>query len=77
MVPSAVSELLDDCIPSDPDPGQLPPAFARFVSGYTPAERATGARLATQAVERFGGTGLANADVDSRELPASLRPATC
>jgi serine/threonine-protein phosphatase PGAM5 len=65
-VASAVSELLDDYIPSDPDPDQLPPAFARFVSEYSADERAAGARLARRAVEQFGGSGLA--DADSHEL---------
>jgi broad specificity phosphatase PhoE len=67
-VPWAVSELLDDYIPSDPDLGQLPPAFASFVSAYPPDERAAGARLSRLAVDRFGGPGLAIGDADSHEL---------
>jgi probable phosphoglycerate mutase len=64
-----MSELLDDYIPSDPDPAVLPPLFASFVSGYSPEERAAGARRARAAVERFGG-GPAEAgdDAGSHEL---------
>ena len=53
----AESELLDDYIPSDPDLGDLPADYASFISGYDPAERAAGARLSRDAVDRFGGAG--------------------
>jgi serine/threonine-protein phosphatase PGAM5 len=53
----AESALLDDCIPSDPDPAGLPPGYAQLIAGYTAGERAAGARQARQAVERFAGPG--------------------
>jgi serine/threonine-protein phosphatase PGAM5 len=56
-VPSAESYLLDDYIPSDPDPADLPADYARFVSAYDPAERAAGAELSRSAVATFGGPG--------------------
>jgi probable phosphoglycerate mutase len=52
-VPVVASELAGDYIPSDPEPAELPPAYARFVASYPPAERAQGAALATAAIERF------------------------
>jgi len=52
-VPVTASELAGDFIPSDPDLAGLPPAYARFVANYTPAERAQGAALAAAAIERF------------------------
>jgi serine/threonine-protein phosphatase PGAM5 len=65
-VPVSVSDLAGDYIPSDPDPADLPPAWARFVSSYTAAERARGARLASAAVEQF--TSTRAGDGDTHEL---------
>jgi broad specificity phosphatase PhoE len=65
-VPVAVCDLAGDYIPSDPDPGDLPPRFAAFVAGFAPAERADGARLAAAALERFLAPG--SADSDTHEL---------
>jgi serine/threonine-protein phosphatase PGAM5 len=60
------SELIDDYIPSDPDLGQLPAAYASFVSTYPAEDRAAGAELARGALDRFAGPGPA--DSDSHEL---------
>jgi serine/threonine-protein phosphatase PGAM5 len=65
-VPVSASDLAGDYIPSDPDPADLPPRFASFVSSYTPAERAHGARLASAAIERF--TKVRTEDSDIHEL---------
>jgi probable phosphoglycerate mutase len=68
-VSARVSDLLDDYVPSDPDPAVLPPPFANFISGYAPEDRSEGARLARAAVERFGaGPDMAIADTDTHEL---------
>jgi serine/threonine-protein phosphatase PGAM5 len=64
-LPVAASELAGDYIPSDPEPAELPPAYARFVGSYTPAERAQGAVLAAAAIERFTEAG---GDDDIHEL---------
>lgn len=65
-VPVSVSDLAGDYIPSDPDPAELPPVWARFVSSYTAAERARGARLASAAIQEFTQTGAG--DSDTHEL---------
>lgn len=65
-VPVSASDLAGDYCPSDPDPAELPPRFARLVSSHTAAERAQGARLASAAVERFARPGAA--DSDTHEL---------
>jgi serine/threonine-protein phosphatase PGAM5 len=61
-VPVLESGLIDDYIPSDPDPGQLPAAYASFIATYTPEERAAGAELARAAIGRLAGPGRADAD---------------
>lgn len=53
----AVSDLLDDYIPADPDLAELPADYARFIRAYDPAERAAGAALSRSAVAEFGGPG--------------------
>lgn len=50
-------ELIGDYIPSDPDLAGLPPSYAQFVAQYPPAERAQGAALAADAIERFSQPG--------------------
>jgi serine/threonine-protein phosphatase PGAM5 len=67
-VPVSVSELLDDYIPSDPDPGELPSAYASFVGAYSAQERAAGAELARAAVGRFGGPAPDGGAGDRHEL---------
>jgi len=68
-VSPAASELLDDYIPSDPDPTELPASFGRLVSAYSPPERVAGAGLARSAVARFGGAGgSAESGADEHEL---------
>lgn len=61
-VPVTVSELAGDYIPSDPDPAELPPLYARFVESYTAAERAAGARTASAATAAFLRPGTDGAD---------------
>jgi probable phosphoglycerate mutase len=51
--PLSATDLAGDYIPSDPASAELPSPFASLVSGYTPAERAEGSRLARDAIERF------------------------
>ncbi|HEY3956413.1 MAG TPA: histidine phosphatase family protein [Streptosporangiaceae bacterium] len=65
-VPVTDSDLAGDYIPSDPDQADLPAAYARFISGYTAAERALGARLAGAAAAEFGTPGAG--DGDTHEL---------
>ena len=60
------SELLDDFIPSDPDPSELAAPYAKFVGAYSPDERARGARLARAATDRFAAP--AGSDQDTHEL---------
>lgn len=56
-VPVTALELIGDYIPSDPDLAGLPPSYAQFVAQYPPAERAQGAALAADAIERFSQPG--------------------
>jgi serine/threonine-protein phosphatase PGAM5 len=65
-VPVLESVLIDEYIPSDPDPAELPAPYARLVETYTPAERSAGAALALDALERFATPGPR--DADSHEL---------
>lgn len=62
-VPVSASDLAGDYIPSDPDPADLPPAFASFVSSWTAAERAHGAKLACAATEQFTRPGPEEGDI--------------
>ncbi len=56
-VPVSASDLAGDYLPSDPDPADLPPEYAGFVTSYPEAERAQGARLGSAAIERFTQAG--------------------
>ncbi|HSR86587.1 MAG TPA: histidine phosphatase family protein [Streptosporangiaceae bacterium] len=60
------SVLIDDYIPSDPDPAELPGPHARLVETYSRPERSVGAGLALEALERFAVAGPP--DADSHEL---------
>jgi broad specificity phosphatase PhoE len=61
-IEAAASELAGDYIPSDPDPAELPPSFARFIAGFSEAGRAEGPKLAAAAIERFTHPGTGDAD---------------
>jgi serine/threonine-protein phosphatase PGAM5 len=65
-VPVLESVLIDDYIPSDPDPAELPAPYATLVGTYSPPERSAGAALALDALERFAAPGPP--DADSHEL---------
>lgn len=52
-VPVQVTDLAGDHLPHDTDPTDLPPAYARFLAGFTAAERADGPRVTAAAVRRF------------------------
>jgi serine/threonine-protein phosphatase PGAM5 len=65
-VPVSASDLAGDYLPSDPDPGDVPPSYASFVAGFSAAERAQGPRLAAAAIDRF--TQARPGDGDSHEL---------
>lgn len=65
-VPMSASDLAGDYIPAQPDPADLPPLFAAFLSGCTAAEYAHGARLASAATEKFTRPGAE--DSDTHEL---------
>jgi broad specificity phosphatase PhoE len=65
-VPVSACDLAGDYIPSDPDPDDLPPSYARFVSQFTAAERTNGPKLATSVIERF--TQASDEDGDNHEL---------
>jgi serine/threonine-protein phosphatase PGAM5 len=80
-VPVLESSLVDDYIPSDPDPRELPAPYETFVGTYSPQERAAGAKRARAAIARFAGAdsagagrasagraGAGPADADSHEL---------
>jgi serine/threonine-protein phosphatase PGAM5 len=63
-VPVLESGLVDDYIPSDPDPRDLPAPYATFVGTYSPQERAAGAKRARAALARFAGAGFPGAGSD-------------
>jgi broad specificity phosphatase PhoE len=65
-VPVSACDLAGDYLPSVPDPDGLPPRFADFLAGFSPAERAAGPKLADAALERFAHPG--NGPGDSYEL---------
>jgi serine/threonine-protein phosphatase PGAM5 len=65
-VPVSASDLAGDYLPSVPDPDGLPPSFARFLAGYSAAERAEGAELAAAALDQFAQPG--NGPADTYEL---------
>jgi serine/threonine-protein phosphatase PGAM5 len=52
-VPVSVCDLAGDYLPPVPDPDRLPPHFASFIARFPAAERAAGAKLAAEALERF------------------------
>jgi len=52
-VPVTTCDLAGDYLPSVPDPDGLPPHFARFLAGFSAAQRAAGPKLAAAALERF------------------------
>ncbi|MER7459001.1 histidine phosphatase family protein [Micromonospora sp. NPDC126480] len=64
-VPVHVTDLAGDHLPHDTDPAGLPPAYARFLDGFTTAERFDGPRVTAAAVRRFAGPPT---DGDVREL---------
>ncbi|MFG3699728.1 hypothetical protein ACGF5C_17660 [Micromonospora sp. NPDC047620] len=47
------AEEVGDHLPHDTDPAGLPPAYARLLANFPPAERAAGPRLTAAAVRRF------------------------
>jgi broad specificity phosphatase PhoE len=61
-VPVICSDLAGDYLPSDPDPGALPPSFARFLGRFSAAERSEGPALAAAAIEAFTQPGPAGGD---------------
>lgn len=64
-VPVYATELAGDHLPHDTDPAGLPPAYARLLAAYSPAERVDGPRLTAAAVARFAAVP---ADGDDRVL---------
>jgi serine/threonine-protein phosphatase PGAM5 len=52
-VPLNACDLAGDYLPFAPDPGDLPPALASFIAGFSAAERTEGRKLAAAALERF------------------------
>ncbi|MER7439354.1 histidine phosphatase family protein [Micromonospora avicenniae] len=54
-VPVHATELAGDHLPEDTPAAGLPPAYARLLAGFDPAERADGPRLTAEAVRRFAG----------------------
>jgi broad specificity phosphatase PhoE len=56
-IPVSACDLAGDYVPSAPDPDGLPPDYARFVAGFSPAELTAGPQLAAAALERFAGPG--------------------
>jgi probable phosphoglycerate mutase len=61
-VPVGANDLAGDYLPSAPDPAGLPSSYARFVAGFTAAERAEGPRRAAAALERFARPGTGDGD---------------
>jgi broad specificity phosphatase PhoE len=61
-VPVSACDLAGDYVPSAPDPSSLPPSFARFLAGFSPAELTDGPRLAAAALDRFGQPGSVQGD---------------
>jgi broad specificity phosphatase PhoE len=56
-VPLTSSDLAGDYLPSDPDPGELPASFARFLGQFSDAERSEGPKLAAAAIHAFTHAG--------------------
>ncbi len=61
-VPVSACDLAGDYLPFNPDPSSLPPSFARFLAGFSAAERVSGPKLATAALARFAQPGSEQAD---------------
>jgi serine/threonine-protein phosphatase PGAM5 len=61
-VPVIACDLAGDYLPFAPDPGDLPPAFASFLAGFSATECAEGPKLAAAALKRF-----ARADAEQQE----------
>jgi probable phosphoglycerate mutase len=61
-VPVSACDLAGDYLPSAPDPDGLPPRFATFLAGFSAAQRAEGAKLAADALERFARPSADRAD---------------
>jgi serine/threonine-protein phosphatase PGAM5 len=61
-VPVSACDLAGDYLPFVPDPDGLPPDFARFLAGFSAAERADGPKLAAAALERFARAGSGPGD---------------
>lgn len=61
-IPVSACELAGDYVPSAPDPAELPPAFARFLTGFSAAELTDGPKLAAAALERFAQPGGEHGD---------------
>ncbi|RLK08779.1 histidine phosphatase superfamily protein (branch 1) [Micromonospora sp. M71_S20] len=64
-IPVYAAEEVGDHLPHDTDPAGLPPAYARLLAEFSPAERADGPRLTAAAVRRFA---TAPVDGDRRDL---------
>ena len=61
-VPVEASDLAGDYLPSVPEPDDLPPSFAAFLAGFSPAERADGPKLAAAALGLFTRPGDGTGD---------------
>lgn len=64
-VPVHADEIVGDHLPHDTDPVGLPPAYARFLAGFTERERADGPRRTAEAIARLAAPP---ADGDVREV---------
>jgi probable phosphoglycerate mutase len=56
-VPVQETAMAGDYLPADPDLSTVPTAYAKFLRGFSPAERTEGPELAIAAVDRFAGPG--------------------
>lgn len=61
-VPVTACDLAGDYLPSDPDPAQLPPAWASFIAAFPASERTEGPERASAAVEYFTRAGDEHGD---------------
>jgi broad specificity phosphatase PhoE len=66
-VPVNACDLAGDYLPSVPDPGDVPPAYASFVARFSVAERTEGPKVAAAALKRFGEAGGEQQDMGGQQ----------
>jgi probable phosphoglycerate mutase len=73
-VPVIACDLAGDYLPFAPDPGEVPPAYASFLAGFSAAERTEGPKVAAAALKRFA---RADGEQGTGEQGAGQQQDTC